>query len=111
MKAVVEWGNPKEFTKRKICGISSQFTAENPQQARFLAVHLFHTLVSGVEHIVDNKSAWGVSKAEPRKVIWASDNSAWVCVTLLDGVARGAYAGIADAEAKRRIEAAKIAGK
>jgi hypothetical protein len=110
MKAVVEWGVPKEFTKRKICGTSGQFTAPNPEQARMLASQLFHTMVEGRESVVDNKGAWGVSKQTPRKVIWASDSSAWVCVSLLDGVARGGYCGIAEAEYKARIAAAAQKG-
>lgn len=104
MKAVVEWGRPKLATKRKIVGTSGQFTASNPSQARMLASQLFHTMVEGAESVVNNKGAWGVSASEPRKVVWASDNSVWVSVSLLDGVARGAYAGIADAEALKRTE-------
>lgn len=111
MKAVVEWGVPQAFTKRKICGISSQFPVTNPEQARMLASQLFHSMVEGKEHVVDNKGAWGVSKATPRKVIWASDNSAWVCVSLLDGVARGGYCGIADREYDARLAAQVGASK
>lgn len=107
MKAVVEWGIPKAFTNRKICGISSQFTVTNPEQARMLASQLFHSMVQGKEQVVDNKGAWGVSRKTPRKVIWSTDSSVWVCVTLLDGVARGGYCGIADREyANRMAEAA-----
>lgn len=106
MKAIVEWGNPKEFTKRKICGVSSQFIVPNPEHGRMLASQLFHTMVQNTEHVVDNKGAWGVSKREPRKVIWSRDNSCWVAVSLLDGVPRGAYAGIADREYEERIKAA-----
>jgi len=110
MKAVVEWGHPKAVTKRKICGISGQFVAPNPEQARMLASQLFHTMVQGQEHVVNNKGAWGVSKSEPRKVVWASDNSCWVAVSLLDGVARGAYCGIADREYLERVKAAEQQG-
>lgn len=111
MKAVVEWGVPKAFTKRKICSISSQFTVTNPEQARMLASQLFHSMVESREQVVDNKGAWGVSKTTPRKVIWASDNSAWVCVSLLDGVARGGYCGIADREYEERVRARAGAAK
>jgi hypothetical protein len=38
--------------------------------------------------------------------VWAADNSAWVAVSLLDGVARGAYAGNAERDYKARIKAA-----
>lgn len=99
MKAIVEWGKPKQACKNRPCGVSGQFIAENPTQAKFLAAQLFHTLVEGSEHILDKKGAWGVSKAEPRKTVWASNRTAWVTVSLLDGVPRGPYAGIADKEA------------
>ncbi len=105
MKAVVEWGRPKATTQRQICGISGQFVVTNPEQARMLASQLFHTMVEGTESVVNNKGAWGVSKAEPRKVVWASDNSAWVCVSILDGVNRGAYVGVADADYRARVQA------
>lgn len=108
MKAVVEWGIPKAFTNRQICGIHGQFTAPSAEQARMLASQLFHTMVQGKEHVVDNKGAWGVSRKNSRKVIWASDHSVWVCVSLLDGVARGGYCGIAERDYHARIaEAAK----
>lgn len=103
MKAVVEWGYPKHATRRKICGISGQFVADNPTQARMLASQLFHTMTEGKQYVLDNKGAWGATKAEPRKVVWASDHTVWVCVSLLDGVSRGAYAGIADQEARTRM--------
>lgn len=86
--------------------MSGQFVVPNPEQGRMLASQLFHTMVEGVEHVVNNKGAWGVSKKEPRKVVWSSDNSCWVCVSLLDGVPRGAYGGIADREYEARIKAA-----
>lgn len=110
MKAVVEWGVPKAFTKRQVCGTSGQFTVTNPEQGRMLASQLFHTMVEGKEHVVDNKGAWGVSKSTPRKVVWASDHSAWVCVSLLDGVARGGYCGIAESEYKKRVAEAALKG-
>ena len=110
MKAVVEWGVPKAFTKRKICGTTGQFTVASAEQARMLASQLFHTMVEDKEHVVDNKGAWGVSKKTPRKVIWATDHSAWVCVSLLDGVARGGYCGIAEREYKERLAAAALKG-
>lgn len=103
MKAVVEWGVPKHASGRP-CGISGQFTAESPTQARMLASQLFHTLMCGRESVLNNKGAWGVSKDEPRKVVWATDVSCWVAVSLLDGANRGAYAGLADAEAVARLK-------
>jgi hypothetical protein len=108
MKAVVEWGRPKATTQRQICGISGQFVVTNPEQARMLASQLFHTMLEGNESVVNNKGAWGVSRAEPRKVVWASDNSAWVCVSLLDGVDRGAYVGVADADYRARAQKAAL---
>lgn len=104
MKVMVEWGTPKHACHQRPCGVSGRFQAENPTQARMLASQLFHTLTEGREYVLNNKGAWGVDAREPRKVVWASDNSAWVCVSLLDGVPRGDFAGIADKEAQRRIE-------
>lgn len=98
MKAIVEWGKPKGACKSRPCGVSGQFIVANPEQARMLASQLFHTLVEGREHVVDNKGAWGVRKDSPRKVVWSSDRTAWVAVSLLDGVPRGPYAALADKE-------------
>lgn len=99
MKAVVEWGKIKAACPGRPCGISAQFTAPNPEQARMLASQMFHTLVEGRQYVLNNKGAWGVNKKEPRKVVWSPDRTVWVCVSLLDGVMRGAYAGIAEREA------------
>lgn len=98
MKAIVEWGKPKAACKSRPCGISGQFIVESPRQAHMLASQLFHTLVEGREHVLNCKGAWGVSKAEPRKTVWSTARDAWVTVSLLDGVPRGPYAGVADRE-------------
>lgn len=98
MKAIVEWGKPKAACTSRPCGISGQFIVESPRQAQMLASQLFHTLVEGREHVLNCKGAWGVSKAEPRKTVWSTARDAWVTVSLLDGVPRGPYAGIADRE-------------
>jgi hypothetical protein len=111
MKAIVEWGIPKAVTKRHICGISGQFVVPNPEQARMLACQLFHTMVQGKESVVNNKGAWGVSKNQPRKVVWASDNSIWVAVSILDGVERGPYAGVpSERDYRERIRPAEQDG-
>lgn len=102
MKAIVEWGKAKHACDNRPCGVSGKFVAPNPEQARLLACQLFHTLTEGREYVVNNKGAWGVGKHEPRKVIWSTDRSVWVCVSLLDGVLRGDYAGVADKEAENR---------
>lgn len=99
MKAIVEWGKPKGACTNRPCGVSGQFVVTNPEQGRLLASQMFHTLVEGKEYVLDNKGAWGVSKAVPRKVVWSSDRTAWVAVSLLDGVMRGAYAAHADKDA------------
>lgn len=99
MKAVVEWGKPKSACPSRPCGVSGQFVVANPTQAMQLASQLFHTLVEGREHLPSPQKAWAVSSAVPRKVVWAADRSAWVAVSMLDGVPRGAYAALADKEA------------
>ena len=106
MKAIVEWGQPKHMCASRPCGISGQFIVPSAEQARVLATQLFFTLVQGRESVLNNKGAWGVSRNEPRKVVWASDNSAWVCVSLLDGVMRGSFADMADKVAEQRLTAA-----
>lgn len=100
MKVVVEWGKPAHACANRPCGVSGQFIATNPTQGSMLASQLFHTLVEGREHVLDRKGAWFVTKKEPRKVVWSNLLDAWVTVSLLDGVPRGAYAGVADHECK-----------
>lgn len=104
MKVVVEWGKPAHACKNRPCGISGQFTADSARQGYMLASQLFHTLVEGREHVLNCKGAWGVSAAAPRKTVWSRAHDAWVTVSLLDGVPRGAYAGIADSEGKALLE-------
>ena len=107
MKAIVEWGRPKAACTHPFarpCGVSGQFPVDNPSQACKLAVQLFHTLTEGSEPCYGNM--WHVDKMEPRKVVWSKDSMAWVAVSLLDGVARGAYGGLADREHTRRVAAA-----
>ncbi|MBU9199879.1 hypothetical protein KTD31_00500 [Burkholderia multivorans] len=106
MKAVVEWGFPKAATERKICGISGEFVVANPTQGAKLAKQLFHTMLEGKESGRYILSDFTPSKQTPRKVIWAADNSAWVAVSVLDGVARGAYVGVAERDYKARVKAA-----
>jgi beta-glucosidase/6-phospho-beta-glucosidase/beta-galactosidase len=106
MKAVVEWGHPKAATARKICGVHGEQVIVNPTQASELARKLFHTLVEGKESGRYSQSDFLPSKHTPRKVIWAQDNSAWVAVSLLDGVDRGAYAGNAERDYQARVKAA-----
>lgn len=104
MKTIVEWGIPKHATERKICGISGHFTVDNPTQADQLARKLSHTLTQGSLNVASSHD-FRVSRATPRKVIWSEDNRVWVSVSLLDGVARGSFAGIADSEARDRLQA------
>lgn len=96
MKAIVEWGKPAFTCPHRKCGVSGKFVVDNPSQAIKLASQLFHTLTNGREQPVNPKHAWGVSKKEPRKTSWANDRSAWVCVSLLDGIPRGDFAAKAD---------------
>ena len=104
MKAIVEWGTPKQATERQICGISGHFTVDNPTQADQLARQLIHTLTQGKLNLASSQD-FRVSRAAPRKVIWSQDNRVWVCVSLLDGVPRGSFAGVADQEARERTQA------
>jgi hypothetical protein len=94
MKAIVEWGRPKAACNNRPCGVSGDFPVENPKQACKLASRLFHTFSEGRDPHFENM--WLVSKDDPRKVVWTKDRTAWVAVSLLDGVPRGAYAALAD---------------
>lgn len=99
MKAMVEWGKPKAACPNRPCGVSGQFPMENATQARKLAGQLVHTLTEGRESVTNAASIWGVAPAQPRQVWWSSDRTAWVAVSLLDNVPRGAYAAHADKDA------------
>ncbi|MBK3780333.1 hypothetical protein G3A43_08685 [Paraburkholderia aspalathi] len=99
MKAIVEWGRPKAACKNRPCGVSGQFPVDNPKQACKLALQLFYTLGEGVNPCFENM--WAVTKEDPRQVVWTKDRTAWVAVTLLDGVMRGRYAALADQEHAR----------
>lgn len=106
MKAIVEWGRPKAMTQRKICCMSGQFIVSNPTQARRLAHQLFHSFLEGQDNETKLADAWAVSREEPRKAVWANDNSFFVAVSLLDGVARGPYAGVpAETDYRLRVSA------
>ena len=104
MKTIVEWGTPKQATERKICGISGHFRVDNPKQADQLARQLIHTLTQGRLNVASSQD-FRVSRAAPRKVIWSDDNRVWVCISLLDGVPRGSFSGVADSEARDRTQA------
>ena len=96
MKAVVEWGRPKAACSKRPCGVSGEFPVTNAKQAVKLAVQLFHTLGEGRNPC--SEGLWAVTPLEPRKVVWTKDHTAWVAVSLLDGVPRGAYGALADKE-------------
>jgi len=96
MKCIVEWGRPKNATARKIVGISSSLQLPNPKQAAQLAQRLFFTMT---EERDKRDSDFLVKPTVPRLVAWSADRTFWVAVSVLDGVPRGAYAGIADREA------------
>lgn len=97
MKAIVEWGKPKAACENRPCGVSGQFIVQNPTQAKKLASQLFFTLSGGEQVLVDH---FLVEPLETRKVLWSKNRDAWVCVSLLDGFPRGAYAAYADKEAE-----------
>lgn len=98
MRAIVEWGKPGSVCKDRPCGVSGQFITENPTRAVTLAAQLFFVLTEGRATSFTDKDGWHVSKTAPRKTVWAADRSAWVSVSLLDGVMRGAYAGTEEAK-------------
>jgi len=92
MKAIVEWGRPKQETARKICGLSGSYIVANAKQANILARQVFHPNATGFEPVGD----WRVTPENPRAVTWNADNTFWVAVSLLDGIPRGPYSGEAD---------------
>lgn len=99
MKTIVEWGHPKHVLNRP-CGTSAQSITPNAKQAAELAASLYF-VETGVS------PALGLLRptaSEPRKVLWSPNCGFWIAVSLLDGVARGAYAALADKEAAKRLE-------
>lgn len=108
MKVIVEWGRPQLACQHnRPCGVSGRVTATTNKQAIALANQLVHTLSEGRSSTSMDPSAWKVSAGTPRKTWWAPDQSAWVTVSMLDGVARGDYAALADKEAVRLQEQAR----
>ncbi|CAB5514386.1 hypothetical protein LMG26857_03445 [Achromobacter anxifer] len=101
MKAIVEWGRPKFATNRQVTGISAKHVEPNASQAAHLASQLYF---QQVERSI-NKEQLLPTKEKPRQIVWSPDNSFWVAVSLLDGIARGDYAGVAYAEALMRQRA------
>lgn len=104
MKAIVEWGRPKFATTRKVCGISGKHITPRASQAATLASQLYF---QQLEQSITPAQVLP-TKQQPRKVVWSSDNSFWIAVSLLDGVPRGDYSGIADAEATRRLNGGSV---
>lgn len=104
MKVIVEWGKPKSACSNRPCGVSGQFIVQNNAQAASLASQLFWTLTEGKESL---NSSVQVSLQEPRKVVWSATWDAWVAVSLLDGVSRGAYSAVADKDAAKHLQESK----
>lgn len=108
MKVIVEWGRPQLACQHnRPCGVSGRFIATNAKQAAALANQLVHTLSEGLSSTSLDPTAWKVNAGAPRKTWWAKDQSAWVTVSVLDGVARGDYAALADKQAVRLQEQAR----
>lgn len=95
MKSVVEWGRPKKATRRKLCGVSGSMVMPSATQAMLLANQIFFSMTEEEGYRVES---WAVTAARPRAVVWNKDRTFWVAVSVLDGVPRGAYAGIAERE-------------
>lgn len=105
MKVIVEWGKPKSACSKRPCGVSGQFIVQNNAQAASLASQLLWTLTEGKESL---NSSVQVSLQEPRKVVWSATWDAWVAVSLLDGVSRGAYSAVADKEAEKHLHVSRV---
>lgn len=97
MKCIVEWGRPKNATARKIVGISGSQLLANPKQAAHLAHQLFFSMTEERNYC---ESDFLLKGTMARKAVWSADRTFWVAVSVLDGVPRGAYAGIAEREAR-----------
>lgn len=104
MKVIVEWGKPKSACSNRPCGVSGQFIVQNNAQAASLASQLLWTLTEGKESL---GSSVHVTLQDPRRVVWSKTWDAWVSVSLLDGVSRGAYSAVADKEAEKHLHASK----
>lgn len=100
MKAIVEFGRPQSaLPPNAPCGVSGQFICDNPTQASKLVIQLVHVMSGRADSV--KAEDYLVKKGVPRITWWASDRSAWVTVSALDGVMRGAYAAHADKESQK----------
>ena len=97
MKAIVEFGIPQAALNGEApCGISSSpgiIFPSGRQAARAAAQIAFVLFRRNNGSMPGDWSALVPSPDRPRVTWWANDRSAWVCVSLLDGVDRGAFAG------------------
>lgn len=91
MKAIVEFGIPQSAIPGHPCGVDSGSGVIFPSavQAAKAAVKLAHVLSKGRSDV--RMQGLYPTPSAPRVTWWAADKSAWVCVSLLDGVSRGDY--------------------
>lgn len=96
MKAIVEFGIPQAALNGEAPWISSSPGIIFPsarKAARAAAQIAFVLFRRNGGSMPGDWSALVPSPDRPRVTWWADDRSAWVCVSLLDGVDRGAFAG------------------
>lgn len=92
MQYVVEWGDNKQESGRP-CGRAVEMPHLNRRQACQLAGHAAFIFAASQADIAKIKAAiLQMDSAAPRAIWVSHDQLRWVCVSRLDGVARGAFA-------------------
>ncbi|WP_087863740.1 hypothetical protein [Comamonas thiooxydans] len=104
MKAIVEWGSVKSVQSTQVCDISGSCVMDNPTKAASLAGQLAHTMMYGLD-----APDFKVSTHNPRITMWHPDGIHWICVSTLDGVARGSYSGVARRDAASEVKRGTVA--
>lgn len=99
MKYIVEFGYPKAALENNPCGVSGSIQFSSKKDAISAANNLIFVLSKGKKNT--GSIAWSIGKDCPRQTYWDNLREYWVCISVLDGVPRGAYSGIADKEANK----------
>ena len=99
MNYIVEFGYPKTALDNYPCGVSGSIKLASKKDAISAANNIIFVMSKGKKYTGDIK--WGIGKGCPRQVYWANDRSYWCSISVLDGVMRGSYAGVADSEAMK----------
>lgn len=98
-KYIVEFGYPQNSCDKHPCGVSGSIQFASKKDAISAANNIIFVMSKGKKYT--SNIAWNIGKGCPRQVYWANDRSYWCSISVLDGVMRGAYAGVANREAMK----------